>query len=117
VRFDVTPAGERGRGKIGVMAASPETREPASVGDVIGALLVRPVQAVVETVRATFAFAKGTETGELMGPVGIVRETATANEQGRGAALLLCFLGLMFAMAWPVIAVVAIVVTPRRARA
>lgn len=118
VRLTITPAGERGRGKIGVTPASPEKRESADAGEVMSGLIIRPVQSVLEVLRTTFVVASGTETTvELMGPAGIVREASTATGQVNRTAFFLNFLGLMFAMAWPIVAIAAIVVTPRRARA
>ncbi len=117
VRFTVTPVGEPGHGKIGVMPGPGSARhEHATAGDVLDALVVMPTRCVVATARGLAAVVTGSTAGELMGPVGIVREANRATDSGAGATFLITLLAMMLANVWPLTALVALATVPRRAR-
>jgi regulator of sigma E protease len=112
-RVTVTPQrGPDGRGKIGVQSV--EAHEPVGLVTALGAGVTMPMQVLAGVARGAADVAAGKVAGELAGPVGIVREAATAERRGVGPMLQL--IGGLTAYAWPVSAVLAVVFVPRRAR-
>jgi membrane-associated protease RseP (regulator of RpoE activity) len=111
VRLTVTPEGPTGRARIGV---SPRGKlERGFLGSLaIGA--TEPLRVLAAIVRVLLATASGTPTVEVMGPVGIVRETARASASGVGDVLYL--IALMVTYVWPIAAITAVVTVPRRAK-
>jgi regulator of sigma E protease len=109
----VTPRGEHGKGKIGVAAA--QEHHAVGAGEALASALTQPARVNVDTVRGLVEMLTGRTEGELVGPVGIARETARAAKSGAGDLLYL--LGILLAYVWPATAIAALVLVPRRARA
>jgi membrane-associated protease RseP (regulator of RpoE activity) len=111
VRFTVTPVGDPGHGKIGVGARGAKM-ERAHASDVLDALVVMPMRTIVDWVRGLADFAAGRDT--VAAPAQIVQALSTASERVPTVVLILALLGRMLALAWPVTAIVAIAIVPRR---
>jgi regulator of sigma E protease len=113
-RFTVTPqrvAGNKGRVGISTMMKHEQPGVVAAVG--LG--LAQPVRVLADYVKGLWSFAFGNVEGELMGPVGLVRETQRVARNG--AADLLWLVASFLSLVWPVSAIVAVGSVPRRARA
>jgi regulator of sigma E protease len=87
----VTPAGDHGKGKIGVASIGPIHRVPVSAKEACQLALTTPAIVVRDSIISLTQFVTGKVEGELSGPVGMVREVAKV--AGTGVVDLLLLLG------------------------
>jgi regulator of sigma E protease len=80
LRLPVTPKGEKGEGRIGVVAR-PES-VPITVGRATVLAVERPATIVMDVIVGLGRMITGKEKPDPMGPLGIVRETARAARHG-----------------------------------
>lgn len=78
----VTPANERGAGKIGVAPASPGRKVPATAREAAVEAVTAPPLVVKTALTGLADWATGRSDGELSGFVGMVRETAKVARRG-----------------------------------
>jgi len=112
LHLTVTPArGDDGKGKIGI-APLPD-RVELSVGQSLLRGVKSPAMVIANFVKAFLAIFRGSEA-EVVGPVGIVRETERAAQNG--AAHTLQFLGALNAYLWPGFCILSLFFLPSRRR-
>lgn len=76
------------------------------VGGALGKAATMPFGVTASTAKAFARLFAGTEKPEVSGPVGIVKETGKAQEEGLGTALKL--VGLLAAYIWPIVTFAAL---------
>ncbi len=95
VKLTVTPADEKGEGKIGVISKSVARKVSVSAKDATILSLKMPPRVVAGVVVNIGKLIVGKGEGELAGPIGMAKETARAAQSGWMD--LLFFLGLLSA--------------------
>ena len=93
--FEVTPANDGGKGKIGVQAGLVPRKKPVDAKGAFILALEQPPEVVKNLVVGLGQYVTGKAEGELAGPTRIVQETAQAAK--RGWTDLLFFLGALSA--------------------
>ncbi len=96
IPLTVTPAGDRGKGKIGVASIGPIHKVPVSAREASLRALTTPAVVVRDQVVGLSQFVMGKAEGELSGPAGMVKATAKAAQLGW--TMLLYFLGMLSAL-------------------
>jgi regulator of sigma E protease len=82
IALQVTPAGDHGKGKIGVAAIGASHKVPVSAKEATRLALTMPAIVVRDSVIGLSQFIAGKADGELSGPAGIVKVTAKAASLG-----------------------------------
>ena len=75
------------------------------IGGAVGKAAAMPFGVIASTAKAFAHLFAGTERPEISGPVGIVKETGKAQEEGFGTAMKL--VGLLAAYVWPILTLAA----------
>jgi regulator of sigma E protease len=92
--LDVTPEGAPPKMLVGPW----NEKRSVGVGHALAYGLVQPAKVVATTFRALWRIVAGSEHPELMGPVGIVKETSSATRDGFATGLLLAALLASYAL-------------------
>src|SRR6185437_15336560 len=114
-RHTVTPEGPPGEGRIGVAAGGTPRRVPVGFGEALGRGLASPVGVIRDIVKGVGAVVTGNVSGELSGPVGIVR--AASNAPTPGWSNVVTMVAVLISYTWPLAVLLAAAMVPRRARA
>jgi regulator of sigma E protease len=114
IRFTVTPRGPQGHGKIGVRPSGQARREPAGVGHILHAAFAQPGLVLIETARAFSRYLSPEPAPELQGPAKILKEAKAVGWPS--FAETLWYGATLVAYCWPLTALTAIALVPRRRR-
>jgi hypothetical protein len=77
-------------------------------------VVTTPARTLVEIAEGLASIASGKEEAEMAGPVAIARAAGASARRGAGDLLLMT--AAMLTYVWPLVALLAVVFVPRRAR-